>query len=122
MTKLKILFFFVSVLNILGCTPYQMTLTNEERSYPTTASEKVQLFFQGETTPPAKEIGNIVVFTHSEPEEEDVQYLKEKAASMGADAITNVEVKIQTQVFFILIIPIPIHSYHVSGTAIKYNN
>ena len=102
---------------LTGCTPYQATMTNEERSYPATVPDKIQIFFQGETTPTATEIGHIVVLERSE--KEGVEFLQRKAAEMGADAVINVEVKIQTQVIFIIIIPIPIHSYFVSGTAIK---
>ena len=102
---------------LTGCTPYQATMTNEERSYPATVPDKVQIFLQGETTPTATEIGHIVVLEKSE--KEGVEFLQRKAAEMGADAVINVEVKIQTQVVFIIIIPIPIHSYFVSGTAIK---
>jgi uncharacterized protein YbjQ (UPF0145 family) len=102
---------------LAGCTPYQATMTNEERSYPATVPDKVQIFLQGEKTPAATEIGHIVVLENSE--KEGVEFLQRKAAEMGADAVINVEVKIQTQVIFIIIIPIPIHSYFVSGTAIK---
>ena len=102
---------------LTGCTPYQATLTNEERSYPATVPEKVQIFLQGETTPTATEIGHIVVAENSE--KEGIEYLQRKAAEMGADGVINVELKIQTRVVFFYIIPIPIHSYFVSGTAIK---
>jgi uncharacterized protein YbjQ (UPF0145 family) len=102
---------------LTGCTPYQATMTNEERSYPATVPDKVQIFLQGETTPIATEIGHIVVLEKSE--KEGVEFLQRKAAEMGADGVINVEVKIQTQVVFIIIIPIPIHSYFVSGKAIK---
>ena len=100
-----------------GCTPYQATLTNEERSYPATVPEKVQIFLQGETTPTATEIGHIVVAENSE--KEGIEYLQRKAAEIGADGVINVELKVQTRVVFFYIIPIPIHSYFVSGTAIK---
>ena len=102
---------------LIGCTPYQATLTNEERLSPATVPDNVQIFLQGETTPTATEIGHIVVLENSE--KEGIEYLQRKAAEMGADGVINVEVKIETHVFFILIIPIPIHSYFVSGTAIK---
>ena len=102
---------------LTGCTPYQATMTNEERSYPATVPDKVQIFLQGETTPTATEIGHIVVLGNSE--KEGVEFLQRKAAEMGADAVINVEVKIQTQVVFIIIFPIPIHSYFISGTAMK---
>jgi uncharacterized protein YbjQ (UPF0145 family) len=102
---------------LIGCTPYQTTLTNAERSYPPTVADKVQLFLQGETTPAATEIGVIVVLEDSE--EKGVTYLQRKAAEMGADGVVNVEVKVQTRILFIPI-PIPINSYFVSGTAIKF--
>ncbi len=104
---------------ITGCTPYQTTLTNEERSYPPTFSGNVQIFLQGEVSPAATEIGQIVVLEKSE--KEGIKYLQEKAAEMGADGVINVEVQVQTQTLFFIIIPIPVHSYYVSGTAIKYS-
>ena len=110
----------VTAVWLVGCTPYQSTLTNEERSYPATAAERVQIFLQGETIPLATEIGHIVV-DESSPEE-GVKYLKKQAAEMGADGVMNVEVQVQTHVLFIVVIPIPIHSYFVSGTAIKMTN
>ena len=117
MKKSMYLLVLVLCVWLIGCTPYQMTLTNEEHSYPATAPEKVQIFLQGEITPTATEIGEIVVLDKSE--KEGIEYLQKKAAEMGADGVINVEVKVQTQVLFIIIIPIPIHSYFVSGTAIK---
>jgi uncharacterized protein YbjQ (UPF0145 family) len=105
---------------LVGCTSYQATLTNEERSYPATVANKVRIYFQGEKTPTATEVGQIVVLEDSE--KEGIEFLRTKAAEMGADALTNVEVRIQTQVVFFVIIPIPIHSYFASGTAIKFTN
>jgi uncharacterized protein YbjQ (UPF0145 family) len=102
---------------LTGCTPYQATLTNKERSYPATVPEKVKIFLQGETTPASTEIGHIVVAEQSE--KEGIEFLQRKAAEMGADGVINVEVKIQTRVVFIIFVPIPFHSYFVSGTAIK---
>jgi uncharacterized protein YbjQ (UPF0145 family) len=77
----------------------------------------VQLFLQGETIPRATEIGEIIVLEDSE--ESGISYLQQKAAEMGADAVIGVEVKIQTRILFVLL-PIPIHSYYVSGTAVRY--
>jgi uncharacterized protein YbjQ (UPF0145 family) len=104
----------------MGCTSYQATLTNEERSYPATVADNVRIYFQGEKIPTATEIGHIVVLEDSE--KKGVDFLKGKAAEMGADGLINVEVKIQTQVVFFVIIPIPIHSYFASGTAVKFTN
>jgi uncharacterized protein YbjQ (UPF0145 family) len=109
--------FILVVGGFIGCTPYQTTLTNAERSYPPTVPDNVQVFLQGETTPSATEIGQIVVLEDSE--EKGIAYLQGKAAEMGADGVVNVEVRIQTRLIFILI-PIPINSYFVSGTAIKF--
>lgn len=102
---------------VMGCTPYQTTLTNEERSYPTTVAQNVQIYLHGDTTPPATEVGQIVILEKSE--DKGIEYLRQKAAEMGADGVINVEVQIQTQTLYIIIIPIPVHSYYVSGTAVK---
>lgn len=119
MTRSIYLLVLVVAAGLIGCTPYQTTLTNTERSYPPTVAEKIQLFLQGETTPGATEIGEIVVLEDSE--EHGITYLQRKAAEMGADGVVNVEVKVQTRILFILL-PIPINSYFVSGTAIKFTN
>jgi hypothetical protein len=94
-----------------------MTLTNAERSYPPTTAGEVQIFLQGETLPKSTEIGEIIVLEDSE--ESGIAYLRKKAAEMGADGVVGVEVKIQTRILFVLL-PIPIHSHFVSGTAVKY--
>jgi maltose-binding protein MalE len=120
MSTVKWLFLMFLVSGIVGCTPYQATLTNEEQSYSATTTEKVQVFLQGDKIPPAKELGSIVVSGNSE--KHGVEFLREQAAKMGADAVINLEVQIQTQTLVILFIPIPIHSYFVSGTAVKYIN
>jgi uncharacterized protein YbjQ (UPF0145 family) len=108
------------VIGIAACTPYHATLINEEKLYSATTKEQVQLFFQGEKVPPGKEIGSLVVSGNSE--KQGVDFLREQAAKMGADAVINLEVQVQTQTLFILFIPIPVHSYFISGTAIKYIN
>jgi len=120
MSTVRWLFLLFVVSGIVGCTPYQATLTNEEQSYSATATEKIQVFFQGDKIPPAKELGSIVVSGNSE--KHGVEFIREQAAKMGADAVINLEVQIQTQTLIILFIPIPIHSYFVSGTAVKYIN
>jgi len=118
MTTMKYLFLLLIGLGMAGCTPFQMTLTNEEQAFPATSPGKIQLFYSGETVPPSKEIGYIVVDEKST--KEGVEFLQRKAAAIGADAVANLEVRIQTQTLYLLIIPIPVHSYFVSGTAIKY--
>jgi uncharacterized protein YbjQ (UPF0145 family) len=113
---LSVLVLVVAV-GFMGCTPYQTTLTNAERSYPPTTPNNVQLFLQGERSPKATEIGEIIVLEDTQGS--GIAYLQEKAAEMGADGVIDVEVKIQTRILFVLL-PIPIHSYFVSGTAVKY--
>ncbi|MBI5475922.1 MAG: hypothetical protein HY964_04220 [Ignavibacteriales bacterium] len=120
MSAAKYLASLMLVICIVGCTPFHMALTNEEKSSPPTTPDKIQIYFQGEQTPPVKEIGNIVVSGNSE--KHGVKFLQEQAAKIGADAIINLEVKIETQTLIILIFPIPINSYFVSGTAVKYVN
>jgi maltose-binding protein MalE len=120
MSTVKWLFLTFLVSGIVGCTPYNATLTNEEQSYSATTTEKVQVFLQGDKIPPAKELGSLVVSGNSE--KHGVEFLREQAAKMGADAVIDLEVQIQTQTLIILFIPIPIHSYFVSGTAVKYIN
>jgi hypothetical protein len=115
---MKYLFLLLIGLGMAGCTPFQMTLTNEEQAFPATAPGKIQLFYSGEPIPPSKEIGYIIVDEKSE--NKGVEFLQQKAAAIGADAIANLEVRIQTQTLFLLVIPIPVHSYFVSGTAIKF--
>ena len=117
MTRSAPVIILIITIALAGCTPYQTTLTNAERAYPPTTAEKVQLFLQGETTPQLTEIGEIAVLDDSQ--KEGIAYLQTKAAEMGADGVINVEVRIQTKLLFILL-PIPINSYHISGTAVKY--
>lgn len=120
MKRIQYILLLALVVVLAGCTPFHMTLTNEGRSYPALQKDKVQLFFQGEKVPISKEIGNIVVV--GDTETKGVEFMREQAATIGADAIINVEVKIQTQVIVVLIFPIPHHTYFVSGTAVKYIN
>jgi hypothetical protein len=120
MSTVKWLLLFILASGIVGCTPYHATLTNEEQSFSATTKEKVQVFLQGEKIPPVKELGSLVVSGDSE--KDGVEFLREQAAKMGADAVINMEVQIQTQTLIIIFIPIPIHSYFVSGTAVKYIN
>lgn len=120
MKTLMYLFLFSLFFGIIGCTPYHVTLTSDQQSALETKPDNVQIFFHGETTPPAKELGSIVVSGNSE--KHGVKFLREKAAKIGADAIINLEVKISTQTMLVLFIPIPINYYFVSGTAVKYNN
>jgi uncharacterized protein YbjQ (UPF0145 family) len=115
--KMRYLLVFVMGAWLIGCTPWQSTLTNEERSFPPTAAEKVQIFLQGESVPASKEIGHLVVIETSE--KEGIAFLQKKASELGADGVINVEVRIETRVYFLIVFPIPMNSYVVSGTAIR---
>lgn len=111
----------VVVVMAAGCTHFQQTLTGEERTYAATRTEDVRVFFTNETpTKSYKEIGYIVA-AENEPKDA-VDFIKEKAATMGADALLNCEVRVHTQVLLFIIIPIPVHTYIASGVAVKYTN
>ncbi len=116
-----VLLVVVAGLAVGGCTHFQQTLTGEEQTYAATRQQEVQVYFAAET--PAKqykEIGTIVA-AKDDPADA-VEFVKEKAAKMGADALLNCEVRVHTQVLLLIIIPIPVHTYIASGVAVKYTN
>jgi uncharacterized protein YbjQ (UPF0145 family) len=104
-----------------GCTHFQQTLTGEELTYKSTRPQDLFVYFSNEMpTMQYKEIGTIVA---SESEVKDaMNFIKEKAAKMGADALVNCEVRVHTSVIVIIFIPIPVHTYIASGVAVKYTN
>lgn len=111
----------IAGLAVAGCTHFQQTLTGEEQTYAATRQQDVRVYFTPET--PAKqykEIGTIVA-AKDDPADA-VEFVKEKAAKMGADAVLNCEVRVHTQVLLLIIIPIPVHTYIASGVAVKYTN
>jgi hypothetical protein len=111
----------VAAVLLAGCTHFQQTLIGDEQTYPPTNAEAIQVFFPNETpTKPYKEIGYIVC--DKDKTKDAVDFIKEKAATMGADALLNCEVRVYTQVLLFVIIPIPIHTYIASGVAVKYTN
>ncbi len=104
-----------------GCTHFQQTLTGEEQTYAATRQQDVQVYFATETpTKQYKEIGTIVA-AKDDPADA-VEFVKEKAAKMGADALLNCEVRVHTQVLLLIVFPIPVHTYIASGVAVKYTN
>lgn len=104
-----------------GCTHFQQTLTGDEQTYRATTTGDIRVFFSNERpTKSYKEIGYIVA-SKEEPVDA-VNFIKEKAATMGADALLNCEVRVHTSVTLFVIIPIPIHTYIASGVAVKYTN
>ena len=113
---------FISALLLLaGCTHFQQTLIGDEQTYAATKTEDVQVFFANETpTKPYKEVGYVVAA--DDKTADAVDFIKEKAAKMGADALLNCEVRVHTSVLLFIIIPIPMHTYIASGVAIKYTN
>lgn len=116
---LPILFFVAVAAD--GCTHFQQTLTAEERTYTATRPRDIFMYFSNELpTAQYKEIGYIVA-AKDDPADA-VDFVKEQAAKMGANALVNCEVRVHTQVLFLLIIPIPVHTYIASGVAVKYTN
>jgi uncharacterized protein YbjQ (UPF0145 family) len=104
-----------------GCTHFQQTLTAEERTYKATRPQDLFVYFSNEMpTMQYKEIGTIVA-AENEPKDA-MNFIKEKAAKMGADALVNCEVRVHTSVIVIIFIPIPVHTYIASGVAVKYTN
>ena len=106
---------------IAGCTSFQQTLTGDEKVLTARQPAEVKVFLSSQTLPHSyTEVGEIVATLSSE--EAVVSFLREKAAAMGADAIMNCEVRVHTAVIWIVIIPIPVHSYIARGVAVKYTN
>ena len=119
--RIIVLLVVIAGLAVAGCTHFQQTLTGEEQTYAATRQQDVRVYFTAET--PAKqykEIGTIVA-AKDDPADA-VEFVKEKAAKMGADAVLNCEVRVHTQVLLLIIIPIPVHTYIASGVAVKYTN
>ena len=104
-----------------GCTHFQQTLIGEEKTFPATKAENVEVFLTHANPQRAfQEISYIVVEEGSE--KKAVEFLKKKAASVGADALVDCSVRVRTYVILFIFIPIPINAYHVSGVAVKYTN
>ena len=115
------LVWFTVAAAVSGCTHFQQTLTGEEQTYAATKTEDIRVYFVNEKAPMQyKEIGCIVA-AKDDPADA-VEFVKEKAAKMGADALLNCEVRVHTQVLLLVIIPIPVHTYIASGVAVKYTN
>lgn len=122
--KLKMIVMFIfllAVVSLSGCTHFQQALIGEEKAFPETKPENVEVFFSSDKPQHSfQEVSFIVVEENSE--KEAVEFLKKKAASVGADALLNCEVKVFTYVVVFIIIPIPINSFHAAGVAVKYTN
>ncbi len=104
-----------------GCTHFQQTLTGDEQTYTATKKEDVRVYFSNET--PARQYKEIGYIVAAEDEPADaVDFIKDKAAKMGADALLDCEVRVHTYVILMIIIPIPVHTYIASGVAVKYTN
>ncbi len=121
LSQISFLLIVVALMFLLGCTHFQQTLTGEEQSFSATKPENIEVYFSNAVpTRPYKEVGYIVA--EKENTNDAVAFIKEKAASMGADALLNCEVKVHTLVIVIIIFPIPISNYIASGVAVKYTN
>ncbi len=119
--KIVVLLLMMAGFVIAGCTHFQETLTADEQTYAATRPQDVRVYFTNET--PAKQYKEIGYIVAAKDEPADaVEFVKEKAAKMGADALLNCEVRVHTSVILILIIPVPVHTYIASGVAVKYTN
>src|SRR5512135_2568441 len=105
-SKAVLILVCVTALALLaGCTHFQQTLIGDEQTYAPTKPENVQVFFSNATpTRPYKEVGFIVA--DKSDTVDAVNYIKEKAALMGADALVNCEIRVHTFVALFIIIPI----------------
>ena len=104
-----------------GCTQFQQTLTASEQAFSPTQPQSIDLFFSNESPKHAyKEIGYIVADKGSS--KEAVDFLKEKAAGMGADALVNCEVHVYHYLAMLIVfIPIFDDAYIASGVPVKYS-
>ena len=110
---------FTAMFVVPGCTHFQQTLTGEEKAFPATNTENVQVFVPHAGPQRAfQEVGYIVAEENSE--KKAVEFLKKRAAGMGADALIESEVLVYTYVVVFIIIPIPFNVYHASGIAVRY--
>jgi hypothetical protein len=120
----KKIFFLILIATsvfLVGCTHFQKTLIADEQTYPATNPENIKVFLSSETPKNTyKEIGFIVA--SKDNSKEAVNFLKDEAAKMGADALLNCEVRVHTSVMLFIFIPIPINTITASGVAVKYTN
>ena len=111
-----ILILVLSMIWLSGCTPFHQTLTGDEKKYDPTKTEHVAVFLpnQGPTTT-YDELGYIVASKGNE--NEAVQFLQEKAANMGADAVMDCEIRTYRTMIFLGIYE---DQYIASGVAVRY--
>jgi hypothetical protein len=103
-------FFFIAVFILSGCSSVSHVRISDYVTDKPTNPVHVEVFFQ---TPPrrARPIAYVTAARIGENAVYAVEDLKDEAGSLGADAITNLEMN-YTSSFF--------PSLHVSGIAVKY--
>jgi hypothetical protein len=119
--KISIAVIIAGLLFIVGCTPFHETLTGNEKSFSPTQIENIKVYFPNEgPTTAFQEIGNIIV--QKDNSKDAVEFLKEKTAKMGGDAIVDCEIRVYRYVAtVILFFPIYENTFIASGTAVRYN-
>jgi uncharacterized protein YbjQ (UPF0145 family) len=115
-------FFALSLMVLVGCTHFHQTLIGEEKTFPATKSQSIEVFLSNEApVRDYEEVGYIVAQKGSE--EAAIAFLKDRAAKMGADALLKCEVRVHRRLLIIILfIPIFEDTYIASGVAIKYTD
>ncbi len=104
-----------------GCTPFHQTLTGDEKTFLPNKKEKIEIYFSNEDPKQSyNEIGYIIAAKGNT--KQAAEFLKEKAAKMGADGLINFETfVVRRLIAIILFIPIYDDIHIASGVAIKYS-
>jgi hypothetical protein len=106
------------ILAVVGCTPYQQTLTADEKSYAVTNADSIKVYLPDEEPSRAyREIGAVIV--EKGDAQEAVSFMKENAARMGANAIVDCEVRVVRHLSFLIFYD---NKYIASGTAVVYQD
>jgi hypothetical protein len=122
MKKTKLLFpFMLFIIGIFasGCQTSIYTLTNEEKSFPSSNISNISVTTLDKIDKAHQELG--FIFAWGSTMEESIKNLKKKASEIGSDGIIKLEVTILRNFLIIIFIPIPYDTYYCSGIAIKYN-
>ena len=120
--KILSLAVLAGILAVVGCTPYQQTLTAEEKSYPVTNADSIKVYLpDAGPTRAYREISTVIV--EKGDAKEAVQFMKENAARMGANAIIDCEVRVVRHLSFLIFydnFPFPFSKEPVSNSVIIY--
>ena len=116
--QILLLAILAGIFAAVGCTPYQQTLTAEEKSYPVTNADSINVYLPDKgPTRAYREISTLIV--EKGDAQEAVLFMKENAARMGANAIVDCEVRVVRHLAFLFFYD---NRYIASGTAIVYQD